>query len=132
VVAAEVRALAHRTQQSTREIEAMIGTIQHDSTDAVKAMQQSSQTAEHPLSVAREAHGALRAIASAMGGIDEHTALIATAAEERTLVAKDIDLISIKDLSDQTAAGASQTSSAASEVSHLAAGLRQVVAKFVI
>lgn len=112
----------------------MIGTIQHDSTDAVKAMQQSSQTAEQPLSVAREAHGALRAIAGVMGGIDERTALIATAAEERALVAKDIDrgLISVKDLSDQTTASASQTSSASSEVSRLAAGLRQVVAEFVI
>ncbi len=69
-----------------------------------------------------------------MGGIDERTALIATAAEEQALVAKDIDrgLISIKDLSDQTAAGASQTSSASNEVSRLAAGLRQVVAEFVI
>ncbi|KTT52827.1 chemotaxis protein [Pseudomonas oryzihabitans] len=134
VVADEVRALAHRTQQSTREIEAMIGTIQQDSTDAVKAMQQSSQTAEQSLAVAREANGALLAIAGAMNGIDERTALIATAAEEQALVAKDIDrgLISIKDLSDQTAAGASQTSSASNEVSRLAAGLRQVVAEFVI
>ncbi|WP_371100811.1 methyl-accepting chemotaxis protein [Pseudomonas sp. MOIL14HWK12:I2] len=134
VVADEVRALAHRTQQSTREIEAMIGTIQQDSTDAVKAMQQSSQTAEQSLAVAREANGALLAIAGAMGGIDERTALIATAAEQQALVAKDIDrgLISIKDLSDQTAAGASQTSSASNEVSRLAAGLRQVVAEFVI
>ena len=134
VVADEVRALAHRTQQSTREIEAMIGTIQQDSTDAVKAMQQSSQTAEQSLAVAREANGALLAIAGAMNGIDERTALIATAAEQQALVAKDIDrgLISIKDLSDQTAAGASQTSSASNEVSRLAAGLRQVVAEFVI
>ena len=69
-----------------------------------------------------------------MGGIDERTALIATAAAEQALVAKDVDrgLISIKDLSDQTAGGASQTSSAGNEVSRLAAGLRQVVAEFVI
>ena len=134
VVADEVRALAHRTQQSTREIETMITTIQHDSTEAVKAMQQSSQTAAASLAVARDANGALLAIAEAMGGIDERSALIATAAEEQALVAKDIDrgLISIKDLSDQSAAGASQTSGASNEVSRLAAGLKQVVAEFVI
>lgn len=121
VVADEVRALAQRTQQSTREIETMITTIQHDSTEAVKAMQQSSQTAAASLAVA-------------MGGIDERSALIATAAEEQALVAKDIDrgLISIKDLSDQSAAGASQTSGASNEVSRLAAGLKLVVAEFVI
>ena len=133
VVADEVRALAHRTQQSTREIETMITTIQHDSMEAVKAMQQSSQTAAS-LAVARDANGALLAIAEAMGGIDERSALIATAAEEQALVAKDIDrgLISIKDLSDQSAAGASQTSGASNEVSRLAAGLKLVVAEFVI
>jgi methyl-accepting chemotaxis protein len=134
VVADEVRALAHRTQQSTREIETMITTIQHDATEAVMAMQQSSQTAAASLAVARDANGALLAIAEAMGGIDERSALIVTVAEEQALVAKDIDrgLISIKDLSDQSAAGASQTSGASNEVSRLAAGLKQVVAEFVI
>lgn len=134
VVADEVRALAHRTQQSTREIETMINTIQHDSSDAVTSMQQSSQTAADSLAVAREANGALLAIASAMGGINERNALIATAAEEQAVVAKEIDrgLVSIKDLSDQSAAGASQTSGASGEVSRLAAGLREVVAEFVI
>lgn len=134
VVADEVRALAHRTQQSTREIETMINTIQHDSSDAVTSMQQSSQTATASLAVAREANGALLAIASAMGGINERNALIATAAEEQAVVAKEIDrgLVSIKDLSDQSAAGASQTSGASGEVSRLAAGLREVVAEFVI
>jgi methyl-accepting chemotaxis protein len=38
VVADEVRALAHRTQQSTQEIEQMISAIQADSTQAVSAM----------------------------------------------------------------------------------------------
>lgn len=77
---------------------------------------------------------ALLVIAEAMGGIDERSVLIATAAEEQALVAKDIDrgLISIKDLSDQSAAGASQTSGASNAVSRLAAGLKQVVAEFVI
>lgn len=134
VVADEVRALAHRTQQSTREIEAMINAVQQDSADAVQAMQESSQTATSSLAVAREANSVLQAIALAMGSINDRNALIATAAEEQAIVAREIDrgLISIKDLSHRSAEGSSQTAGASSEVSNLAHGLKQVVAEFVI
>jgi methyl-accepting chemotaxis protein len=46
VVADEVRALAHRTQTSTQEIEQMVGTIQKGSAGAMDAMQTSTQQAQ--------------------------------------------------------------------------------------
>ena len=134
VVADEVRALAHRTQQSTREIEQMISAMQNDSVQATQAIQNSRQMAGQSIQVAQNASSALTEIAEAMATINERNALIATAAEEQAQVAREIDrnLTSIKDLSHQTAAGSHQTATASNEVSRLAVGLHQVVAEFVL
>ncbi|QDD91967.1 methyl-accepting chemotaxis protein [Pseudomonas oryzihabitans] len=134
VVADEVRALAHRTQQSTREIEQMISAMQSDSVQATQAIQNSRQMAGQSIQVAQNASSALTEIAEAMATINERNALIATAAEEQAQVAREIDrnLTSIKDLSHQTAAGSHQTATASNEVSRLAVGLYQVVAEFVL
>ena len=62
VVADEVRALAHRTQQSTQEIEQMIGGIQSDSVQAVRAMEQSQQMASDSTTVAQNANSSLQPV----------------------------------------------------------------------
>ena len=134
VVADEVRALAHRTQQSTQEIEQMIGGIQSDSVQAVRAMEQSQQMASDSTTVAQNANSSLQQIADAITLINERNILIATAAEEQAQVAREIDrnITSIRDLSTQSADGASQTAMASGEVSKLAVGLNRVVGEFVI
>ncbi|RMV76782.1 Methyl-accepting chemotaxis protein [Pseudomonas caricapapayae] len=134
VVADEVRALAHRTQQSTQEIEQMIGGMQTDSLDAVRAMEHSQQMASDSSSVARNANTSLKQIADTITVINERNTLIATAAEEQAQVAREIDrsLTSIRDLSTQSAAGASQTATASNEVSKLAVGLNAIVRQFAL
>ncbi|MEZ0198510.1 methyl-accepting chemotaxis protein, partial [Pseudomonas qingdaonensis] len=132
VVADEVRALAHRTQQSTQEIEQMIGSIQDDSVQAVRAMVESQKMADESTSVAQLASESLEEISHSIIMINERNVLIATASEEQAQVAREIDrsLTSIRDLSTQSAAGASQTASASGEVSNLAVGLNRVVQDF--
>ncbi len=134
VVADEVRALAHRTQQSTQEIEQMIGGIQNDSVQAVRAMEHSQQMASDSTAVAQNADSSLQQIAEAITLINERNILIATAAEEQAQVAREIDrnITSIRELSTQSADGASQTASASGEVSKLAVGLNRLVVEFVI
>ncbi|ONN71077.1 methyl-accepting chemotaxis protein [Pseudomonas oryzihabitans] len=134
VVADEVRALAHRTQQSTREIERMIGAIQSDSTQAVRAMAESQQLAGESTAVAQLANVSLGQIAESISQINDRNAVIATAAEEQAQVAREIDrnITSIRDLATQSATGATQTASASAEVSKLAVGLNQVVLEFAI
>ncbi|MDC7830280.1 methyl-accepting chemotaxis protein [Pseudomonas sp. BaP3] len=134
VVADEVRALAHRTQQSTREIEQMIGAIQSDSSLAVKAMAESQQLAGESTSVAQLANVSLEQIAESISQINDRNAVIATAAEEQAQVAREIDrnISSIRDLATQSATGATQTASASAEVSKLATGLNRMVREFAV
>jgi methyl-accepting chemotaxis protein len=134
VVADEVRALAHRTQQSTREIEQMIGAIQDDSSQAVRAMAESQQLAGESTSVAQLANVSLEQIAESISQINDRNAVIATAAEEQAQVAREIDrnITSIRDLATQSATGATQTASASAEVSRLASGLNRVVREFAV
>ena len=132
VVADEVRALAHRTQQSTAEIEKMIASIQGGASKAVDAMSHSSERARASLDVAEAAGEALAEITAAIVQINERNTTIASATEEQAQVAREVDrnLTSIRDLSLQTSAGANQTAAASGELSQLAVGLNQVVMRF--
>ena len=132
VVADEVRALAHRTQQSTQEIEQMISGIQKGTDAAVSSMQQSNTRARSTLEVAKAAGTALEEIATAFTLINERNLVIASASEEQAAVAREVDrnLMNIRDLALQTSAGANQTSAASQELSRLAVDLNTMVARF--
>ncbi|MFK3645093.1 methyl-accepting chemotaxis protein [Pseudomonas protegens] len=132
VVADEVRALAHRTQQSTSEIERMIGSIQSGTEHAVDSMRNSTERAESTLSIARGAGQSLDTINSAISEINERNLVIASAAEEQAQVAREVDrnLVNIRDLSVQSTTGANQTQAASSELSRLAVDLSNLVTRF--
>lgn len=132
VVADEVRALAHRTQSSTLEIEQMINTVQMGAVKAVGSMQQSNGEAQQTLTAAHEAGAAIAAIATAVSDISQMNLLIASASEQQAQVARSVDqnLVSIKDLAAQSATGASQTAEASGELSRLATDLGRLVSRF--
>lgn len=134
VVADEVRALAHRTQESTQEIEQMMSGILAGSDKSVLSMQQSSAEAIRTLEIARQAGQAIRDISAAVADINERNLLIATASEQQAHVARSVDqnLMSIKDLSIQSTSAADQTSIASNELSKLAIGLSKVVSRFTV
>ncbi|MEN1834483.1 methyl-accepting chemotaxis protein [Pseudomonas lijiangensis] len=132
VVADEVRALAHRTQQSTSEIERMIGSIQGGTEQAVSSMRNSTERAESTLSIAKGAGLALETIHAAVEEINERNLVIASAAEEQAQVAREVDrnLVNIRDLSAQSTTGANQTTAASNELSRLAVDLNSMVSRF--
>jgi len=132
VVADEVRALAHRTQQSTAEIEQMIDEVQSGTQGAVQAMEQSQGRATSTLEVAQAANEALDVISTAITAINQKNLVIASASEEQAQVAREVDrnLVNIRDLSMQSAAGANQTSAASQELSRLAVDLNAMIAQF--
>ena len=132
VVADEVRALAHRTQQSTSEIERMIGSIQGGTEHAVNSMRNSTERAESTLNIAKGAGLALDTINSAVEEINERNLVIASAAEEQAQVAREVDrnLVNIRDLSAQSTTGANQTTAASTELARLAVDLNTMVSRF--
>lgn len=134
VVADEVRALAHRTAESTKEIEQMVAGIQTRTGDAVQSMSRNTDSTRTTLSLAGSAGDALEVITVAIAQINERNLVIASASEEQAQVSREVDrnLVNIRDLAAQTAAGAHQTSAASHELSRLAVDLKAMVARFVV
>lgn len=132
VVADEVRALAHRTQQSTHEIESMVGIIRDDSSQAVTAMNDNRSRASHTLQAARQAGAALEQIMAHITRITEQNLVIASAAEEQAQVAREVDrnLINIRDLSEVSTTQANQTACASQDLERLGVQLNQLVTRF--
>jgi methyl-accepting chemotaxis protein len=134
VVADEVRALAHRTGQSTREIEALIGKVEQSTRETVDAMQSSAEQTTDTLQRAGRTDEALNQITVAVGIINERNIVIATAAEQQAQVAREVDrnLVRIRDLSQQTSKGAEQTSVASHDLSTLASQLKTMTSRFTL
>ncbi|WP_411736648.1 methyl-accepting chemotaxis protein [Pseudomonas sp. BF-RE-01] len=132
VVADEVRALAHRTQQSTREIEQMIGRVRGDTDSVVLSMHDNSQRVADTLTIAEQAGLALAEITRAMEQIHERNLVIASASEEQAQVAREVDrnLLNIRDLSLESADASTRTSATSQELSQLATGLQNLVVRF--
>ncbi|MDQ0650182.1 methyl-accepting chemotaxis protein [Pseudomonas cedrina] len=132
VVADEVRALAHRTQVSTVDIEKMIGEVQTGADEAVAAMNKSLTWANNTQTLAQNAGQALQRITASVAMINERNLVIASASEEQAQVAREVDrnLLNIQDLSSQTAAGAHQTNASSQDLSRLATSFNVLVSKF--
>ncbi|HGF7224764.1 TPA: methyl-accepting chemotaxis protein [Vibrio cholerae] len=117
VVADEVRTLAQRTQQSTTEIRNMIEQLQSGASAVSIAMNESKYTADDAVQKAQLANESLQRIRGAIQRISDMNMQIASAAEEQSLVAEEINTntVKIKDLSTQVADSA-QAASMAMEV----------------
>ncbi|WP_309221590.1 methyl-accepting chemotaxis protein [Shewanella sp. BC20] len=103
VVADEVRTLAQRTQQSTTQIRSMIEQLQAGARAVTDVMSQSKDNAKDAVTRAQGANTALDKIREAIMQISDMNLQIASAAEEQSLVAEEINnnTIRIKDLSVQ-------------------------------
>ncbi|TOF39374.1 chemotaxis protein [Vibrio parahaemolyticus] len=114
VVADEVRTLAQRTQESTTEIRSMIEQLQSGASSVASAMHQSKGSAVEAVEKADLASDALQRIRDAIQRISDMNLQIASAAEEQSLVAEEINnnTVNIKDLSTQVADSANRTNEA--------------------
>jgi methyl-accepting chemotaxis protein len=111
VVADEVRTLAKRTQDSTEEIQEMIESLQSGVKQTVSVMESSQHQAAESVEQASRAHASLAEITRAVDTITQMSSQIATAAEEQSAVAEDINrnIVEITHLADDTAADSSKS-----------------------
>jgi methyl-accepting chemotaxis protein len=91
VVADEVRNLARRTQESTRQIKAVIEKMQQSSVLAVTVMKEGKSQADLSVEQAKCAGESLNAINLSVTRISDMNIQIATAAEEQSVVASEIN-----------------------------------------
>lgn len=132
VVADEVRTLASRTQDSTQEIQNMIERLQSGAKQAVTAMEQGQEKTGKVVSKANTAGDALKAITGAVSRIAEMNTQIATAAEEQSSVAEDINqnIVSISTLAVQAAESAEHTAASSQELERMAQELDSTISVF--
>ena len=132
VVADEVRALAARTQDSTKDIQQMIERLQGGVQNAVKAMHVGSEKARFSVERAAGVDGALSATGDSVARINDMAAQIATACEEQSSVTEEIarNISDIRDLSNEAAQTSEQSTQASARLSELSHGLAQLVGRF--
>jgi methyl-accepting chemotaxis protein len=132
VVADEVRTLASRTHESTEEIQRMIEDLQRDARNAVDAMEQSVSQADEGVNSVQDAVSALSDIVEQVSRITALNTQMATASEEQSYVAEEINrnIIEISQLADSTADDASKTINVSESLVRLANRLESLVMNF--
>ncbi|WP_420848999.1 methyl-accepting chemotaxis protein [Pseudomonas jilinensis] len=132
VVADEVRSLAQKTQESTGYIQNMVSNLQSGSDKATQSMDITLATAESGSARVARAGELLAEIAEGVAGINDRNIQIASAAEEQSSVAEDINhnVLSINEVAIQVSAGAEQTAATSHELARLAEKLQALVERF--
>ncbi|WP_413243000.1 methyl-accepting chemotaxis protein [Pseudomonas arcuscaelestis] len=132
VVADEVRGLAQRTQQSTEEIELLVGALQQGTLNAVQRMETSSTLTTESVRLARNAGLALNDITVSISHIQSMTQQIAAAAEQQGAVADEINrsVVSVRGLTEQAYTASEQTNLASLDLAKLGTTLQTQVQRF--
>nr|WP_312936628.1 methyl-accepting chemotaxis protein [Pseudomonas sp.] len=132
VVADEVRGLAQRTQQSTEEIGQLITSLHSGTENVTHLLDHSKRLTEQSVALSRQTGEALGQITETVSSIQGMNQQIATASEEQSVVAEQINrsVMGVREGADRTRATSEQTAAASGALEALGQQLRAMVGKF--
>ncbi|MDH5516553.1 MAG: methyl-accepting chemotaxis protein [Gammaproteobacteria bacterium] len=132
VVADEVQRLAERSSNATKQIEALVKTIQADTNEAVHSMEQSTSGVVSGGKMAEDAGEALTRIEDVSTELATLIQAISDSANQQTVVATDVSntMNVIQEITVQTSEGSEETSNSIGNLSEMANELRKSVAGF--
>ena len=132
VVADEVQRLAERSSNATKQIEALVKTIQADTNEAVKSMELTTSNVVSGAKLAEAAGEALKEIENVSESISARIGEVSKAAQEQSAGAERIDqtMSVIKEITTQTSDGTGQTAASIGTLADLADDLQRSVAGF--
>lgn len=132
VVADEVRALAQRTQDSTHDVEGLIGGLQAKAAQAVSTLRQSHAFTRQSVDHARDAGVALVQISQAVSSIQAMNLQIAAATEQQSAATEEINrsVAYVCEGAGQTAAASESIARSSGELAQLGGELQQLIGHF--
>jgi twitching motility protein PilJ len=132
VVADEVQQLAERASSATRQIEGIVKTIQTDTNEAVRSMEQTTSEVVGGARKAEDAGEALTEIETVSNDLAELIQNISEAARQQSVAATNISgtMNVIQEITTQTSAGTQQTAESIGNLVELATELRKSVEDF--
>ncbi|BCS56030.1 methyl-accepting chemotaxis protein [Geobacter sp. SVR] len=132
VVADEVRSLAERTTQATREIQKIIGTLQGDVKNVIGSMEQSAASVENGARGVQLSNQAISEIKSHIEVLTDSVAQVATAIEQQTATTAGVmnNIHAITAIIEDVSRGTHQTDTAAANLSGSAGELMSTTRRF--
>lgn len=132
VVADEVRGLASRTQDSAKEIEELIIQLQNGAQESLDKIQVSREKSTQNADNARSLVTLFNDIREQMGHVQDMNQQIATASEEQSHVAEEINhsIENVRQLADQTSEGSQESVVAVNTLKTLSTELNTLSARF--
>jgi methyl-accepting chemotaxis protein len=132
VVAGEVQKLADRTTSATKEISDMIKKIQADTREAVRSMNEGTREVEKGIELAEQAGTALLEIKTTSVEMSTMIGQIASASKDQAVNAEQMtkNVVSITNMTSQTATGVQQIALSLEELNNLTITLQSIVNNF--
>ncbi len=132
VVAAEVQRLAERSAEATKQIGALVKTIQGDTQDTIAAMEKSTHGVVEGANLSNVAGQSLREIEEVSRELAGLINSISVSTQVQTDMAREVaaTMVGILDITEQTTEGTKHTADSVVELANLATGLKASVSGF--